>query len=467
MLTPSQSDIASNAPFIGRLPTELLIHIFNACIPEALEARIEDQLLMPSRFLEVCKLWNEVAATQPTLWTVLRNEYEIGFDDEVTMRGIERWAERSKGCSIALSLLFRPGALTWNRSLILPWENVAHLELIDCNFRPDQAFTFLSKCINLITCNLELDGLSFLDDDSSDDEASSGGFYTGDDSASDGDLSSEDGVLSDEGYSSGEEDFSGDEDSEHGGYSADDDQSPHNSEPFINEDRDSTDDNTALELLQLRCLSLRFDSQLFSDDRALDSGTVISPLFERLILPALEELSIVATHSCLDNQLLPILIDLRRVSNFALIYLHIENIRCEADDLYHLLLNLPTLQELGLISSTFCNSFPDVVARLAYVPSKGSRNMLPNLEALSVFDDVLPRDLSSTDAAVLHVLESRWWSDDEPRYGKFGLVRLSEASLRWGSSNTCCYSDLVTARLRASELLKQGMILSYPTLDIE
>ncbi|KAF9459591.1 hypothetical protein BDZ94DRAFT_1267865 [Collybia nuda] len=436
----------------------MLVLIFKACVSTNIQTQFYKNSFLPTRLLRVCKKWNSIVVKLPYLWTSLFVEKNIGFDGEPTLKVIERRLSRTDDLGIALSIGFEPGAFMWNRSVNIPWWKVVHLELEDQNLHPHRVRDVLGECASLKTCSLMIDGFA----------------YAGDDSSSDGSGDLDGGYV----WSVGD-DCSEEEDSGWVGENEED-------RSGWNDNVDGWNDNTHYEerkrvviLPALKMLSVVFDSQLFDDyrtvpakarlnqssksDRVLSKAR-ISPFFDGLELPALKDLTIAASHSAIDNELLMALIDLSVISCFQLVSLEICNIRIEADGFHRLLLNLTSLESLCVKSPNFGQSLPDLIEYLEYVPEKAAMNILPGLEVLTILDHVLPRDHKFTDETSLRVLESRWWTG-KTGYGKLGLSRLRRANISWDYGCAACYLGVTLSSQRAEILRNQGLDLKYPTLD--
>jgi hypothetical protein len=217
----------------------------------------------------------------------------------------------------------------------------------------------------------------------------------------------------------------------------------------------------------LTSLSITFHSAFFMKDLKLCHITKIHPLFQPLVLPALEELEIIATHSCVEYALLPALVSLHQRSSFALNRLHIAEILFNIDALHNFLLALPTLTELHLQSQEMYHDFFRLVELLEYEPAKGSANILPRLEVLTIIDCIFPNHWGWVDEAVLDVLESRWWNNDQHGLREFGVTRLRNVTIKWGALDGGRATLSVSGRGRAARLQREGRCLSYPTLRVD
>lgn len=190
--------------------------------------------------------------------------------------------------------------------------------------------------------------------------------------------------------------------------------------------------------------------------------STIYPLFQRLILPNLKNLEIRASHSGVDHELLPTLIQLQLRSRFLLARLHLADIIFDVEDLQQFLWRLPALVELHLEAKTMYHSFTDLLPNLITTAPTEEENILPNLETIFVADNVFPDEWEAADEAALVMLESRLRKGSKDNDST--LPALKKATIAWSKlGKPFPYRNEVGSRW-VTRLLDEGLTLVYPTL---
>jgi hypothetical protein len=230
--------------------------------------------------------------------------------------------------------------------------------------------------------------------------------------------------------------------------------------------RENIYDQPPIILCHLKILCIQFVSETYLAGTPLSRQAKIYPVFQPLVLPALEELEIITTHSSLDRHLTTELRALQSRSNSSLIRFHLSNIKVDINDLFEFLRAVPTLVELRLNSTEIDGNYPDLLGRLAYIPELGLNNILPKLEVLTVTDDLLPSEWNSVDAVIVGVLESRWWPDLCHANSKAGLARLRCPVIKWVEYDWIRVIGDPTVRGRAIGLSCAGMQVQYSSLCV-
>lgn len=215
-------------------------------------------------------------------------------------------------------------------------------------------------------------------------------------------------------------------------------------------------------LLHLRRLIVKFNSSTlieYGESKAL----TISEFFQKLVLPALEELKLEASHSAIDDELPLELSALQFRSGFRLQSLHLARIYWsggEDSKMERFFRTIPTLRCLCLKScSTIGHGYALLLHMIRYRPDSAD-NTLPNLEKVEVYDKSVERD----DDLVLECLETRYWPTQHYPHSQIGLVRLGEAAMRWSKGHWLSVPAEEGIRRRAEHLRSAGMALKYPTL---
>ncbi|KAG2141898.1 hypothetical protein DEU56DRAFT_795428 [Suillus clintonianus] len=97
--------IASGAR-VGRLPPEVISHIFIHCLPETSNILPPSKTLAPMLLTRICRRWRDIAVGMPSLWCRLRL-----YSDEVNNRRWEfiafcydLWLKRSRGLPLSLEV---------------------------------------------------------------------------------------------------------------------------------------------------------------------------------------------------------------------------------------------------------------------------------------------------------------------------------------------------------------------------
>ncbi|KAF9467107.1 hypothetical protein BDZ94DRAFT_1318913 [Collybia nuda] len=211
-------------------------------------------------------------------------------------------------------------------------------------------------------------------------------------------------------------------------------------------------------LLNLKHLVVKFTSSAVVEFGASKPLT-ISCLLQGLVLPALEELKLEASHSAFDEELPQKLLELQVRSEFPLKYLHLARIYWpEGEEMEQFLRQIPTLKSLCLKScSTMGHLYALLLHTIRYRIDTAD-NILPSLENVEVYD----RSIDHDDNLVLECLESRFWPENYYPYQQPGLTRLKEATMRWSERHRG--SLTIVVKKRAEDLRAAGMTLTYPTL---
>ncbi|KAG1720742.1 hypothetical protein EDB19DRAFT_1914250 [Suillus lakei] len=117
---------------LGRLPIEVLTHIFGYCLPEYQYLYTASELA-PVLLTRICRLWREVAVGTPSLWCRLH----VDEDWQGEAYCYDQWLKRSQGRPLSLMLVFPEYHWTELQGLLQPYLNQVwslHLEhsLIPC-----------------------------------------------------------------------------------------------------------------------------------------------------------------------------------------------------------------------------------------------------------------------------------------------------------------------------------------------
>lgn len=211
----------------------------------------------------------------------------------------------------------------------------------------------------------------------------------------------------------------------------------------------------------LKSFVVEFCSQTHLETKLRRQSTIHS-LFQRLILPNLKNLEIRASHSAVDHELLPSLLQLHVRSRFPLARLHLADILFNVEDLQQFLARLPTLVELHLEAKMMYHSFTDLLPDLIHTAPTEQGNILPKLETIFVADNVFPDDWEAADEAALEMLESRLRKGSKDWDGT--LPALKKATIAWRKlGKPLPYRNEAGSRW-VKRLLDEGLMLEYPTL---
>ncbi|KAF9459594.1 hypothetical protein BDZ94DRAFT_1003078 [Collybia nuda] len=187
--------------------------------------------------------------------------------------------------------------------------------------------------------------------------------------------------------------------------------------------------------------------------------TVIHPLFHGLILPHLIELEIGASHSAVDYQLLPSLLQLHGRSSFRLARLHLHELLFDVEELKVLLMRLPTLKELHLETRTMYHSFSQLLPLLTEFTPDAHEMILPLLESVFIADNISSEEWNVVENGSLDMLEARMWE------GTPGSVSpLKSATLLWGNIGGYLFEAIDGSVTRAKLLVDDGLELVFPPL---
>ncbi|KAG2143692.1 hypothetical protein DEU56DRAFT_884346 [Suillus clintonianus] len=103
-----------------RLPTEIIIHIFQNCLseftyPSALQA--------PLLLTGVCRRWREVAVNMPSLWCRLSVMVALSSSWRPQASGYDLWLKRSRGYPLSLALFCNNRDAIKMQRLLRPYVN--------------------------------------------------------------------------------------------------------------------------------------------------------------------------------------------------------------------------------------------------------------------------------------------------------------------------------------------------------
>ncbi|RDB26574.1 hypothetical protein Hypma_005651 [Hypsizygus marmoreus] len=178
----------------------------------------------------------------------------------------------------------------------------------------------------------------------------------------------------------------------------------------------------------------------------------ISPFFDVLTTPALQNLKVVAPYA-FDLHIIPSLVAMQERSRASLLQLTLSDVVFNDCDLIYLLSILPALQYLMLQAPLdgACHSYIHILRHIAYRLSSEDQVILPNLTEISITDN-LPDSLLDEhsgkvldrharrglsvllqDESVLKSLASRWWPNENPplKAADGRLKRLQRATVLW------------------------------------
>lgn len=104
---------------IWRLPTEVLCHIFDYCLPDT-EHLSPTPDMAPILLTRVCRRWREVAVDMPSLWCRLSVKVFLN-DWQRDAFCYDTWLKRSRGRPLSLALQWQEHVSTELQSLLQPY----------------------------------------------------------------------------------------------------------------------------------------------------------------------------------------------------------------------------------------------------------------------------------------------------------------------------------------------------------